>query len=87
MAEIRDTIAKYAEPMPDVILTGDFNLPHATWPEGTPGPGTSGDEQEMLRCLTEVADEFFLQQHITQATHRRGNTLDLFFYKQSTASP
>lgn len=76
--KIEEVITAHAEPMPDIILTGDFNLPHAVWPEGTAGPGSSKDERDMMSDLMDLAGEFFLQQLIQKPTHKKGNTLDLF---------
>ena len=75
---IKETLSIHTEPMPNIILTGDFNLPHAIWPEGSAGPGASKDEQKMISDLMDLAEEFFLHQLINQPTHRRGNTPDLF---------
>jgi hypothetical protein len=79
LCKIREVITSHIDPMPDIILTGDFNLPHAIWPEGTTGPGSSRDEREMMSDLMDLAGEFFLQQQIKQPTHKRGNILDLLF--------
>ena len=69
----------YADPIPDILLCGDFNLPHATWPDGLAGPGSSADERIMLRALMDIAGEFFLQQVIEKPPHKHGNMLDLLF--------
>ena len=69
----------YADPMPDILLCGDLNLPHATWPDGLAGPGSSADERIMLRAVMDIAGEFFLQQVIEKPTHKQGNVLDLLF--------
>ena len=64
---------------PNIILTGDFNLPHAIWPDGTTRQGASTDEQNMVNKLNEIAEEFLLTQYISKSTHINGNTLDLLF--------
>ena len=79
LEEIKKVISIYADPMPDILLCGDFNLPHATWPDGLAGPGSSADERIMLRALMDIAGEFFLQQVIEKPTHKHGNVLDLLF--------
>ena len=79
LEEIKQVISIYADPMPDILLCGDFNLPHATWPDGLAGPGSSADERIMLRALMDIAGEFFLQQVIEKPTHKHGNVLDLLF--------
>ena len=66
-------------PSPDIIFGGDFNIPHVKWPEGTPAPKASTDEKLMLNHLNEFCNELFLNQIITQPTHKDGNTLDLLF--------
>ena len=77
--ELLKTIRKIHTRMPNIIITGDFNLPHTKWPEGTPSKVATADEQNMLKKLNEVADELLLTQHINKPTHRDGNTLDLLF--------
>ena len=61
---------------PDILLCGDFNLPHIDWNtlniKSTP-------EREMLLSLLDLATEFQLVQCIKKPTHRCGNTLDLLF--------
>ena len=63
--------------IPNIFITGDFNLPHVAWPEGLPLTGTSKDEKPMLETLNELCCEFQLSQCITDATHKDGNILDL----------
>lgn len=79
LSEIRQALSNHTVGMPDVLVTGDINLPHARWPEGLPGTGASKDEKEMLRNLMDLAGEFFLHQLINKPTHKRGNMLDLVF--------
>lgn len=62
---------------PTVILCGDFNLPHTSWPDGNPGQGASPDERIMIWSLKSFSQNFFLTQMITEPTHKDGNTLDL----------
>jgi len=66
-------------PTPDILLCGDFNLPHAIWPAGLVRTGASKDEKVMISDLKELTDEFCLEQYIDQPTHKLGNTLDLVF--------
>lgn len=66
-------------PTPDIILGGDFNLPHVNWPEGVPSKGASQDEKLMLNHINEMCNELFLSQVITTPTHKDGNILDLVF--------
>ena len=66
-------------PAPDIILGGDFNLPHISWPEGTPSRGASLDGKLMLNHLNEMCNDLLLNQVITTPTHKDGNVLDLVF--------
>ena len=79
LVKLTEVLSTTSNPMPEVLVCGDFNLPHAIWPEGTAGLRSTRDEQTMLRDLTDVANEWFLIQHIELPTHRKGNTLDLVF--------
>ena len=63
---------------PDIVLCGNFNLLHLTWPEGTLRPGSSRDEQIMAKDLKDLTHEHLFQK-ITGPTHRQGNSLDLCF--------
>ena len=71
-------------PTPDIVLGGDFNLPHASWPEGTPTPGATIDERSMLNALNEFSNELFLSQYVLCPTHKDGNILDLVFVNNSS---
>ena len=66
-------------PYPDIILCGDFNLPHIDWRNGTKHSGATKDEQDMIDLLEELTTEHFLFQQIMRPTHKHGNTLDLLF--------
>ena len=79
LTEIKSLMTNLPTPTPDIVLCGDFNLPHLTWPEGTLRPGASRDEQIMAKDLIDLTHEQFLFQQITEPTHRQGNTLDLCF--------
>ena len=79
LTEIKSLMTNLPTPTPDIVLCGDFNLPHLTWPEGTLRPGASRDEQIMAKNLIDLTHEHFLFQQITEPTHRQGNTLDLCF--------
>ena len=79
LAKLSELYSSLASPTPNIIMAGDFNLPHATWPEGLPKPGATPDERNMLELLTSMCAEHFLTQLSTEPTHRAGNTLDLLF--------
>lgn len=69
---------------PDIIIGGDFNLPHCNWKNGSIRAGVSNDELQMIKCLEDFSNEHFLSQHITSPTHIHGNTLDLVFTNNET---
>ena len=71
------------EPTPDVIICGDFNLPKADWKMGCHTSGAPLEEQKMITDWMEFANEHFLIQQISGATHQDGNTLDLLFVNNS----
>lgn len=62
---------------PDIIIGGDFNLPHTTWPECSATQGCPRDEREMIDNLQKLTNDLMLHQLIKEPTHRLGNTLDL----------
>ena len=70
-------------PPPDIILCGDLNLPHADWSTGLCRSGASTDEKVMVEALHTLICNHFMTQLIDQATHRKGNTLDLLFSNNS----
>ena len=77
--EIQRTLSKLQAPHPEVIMCGDFNLPHLSWPSGNLGLGACKEERVMAQYLEELCNDHFLFQQITRPTHRLGNTLDLCF--------
>ena len=79
LQKVSNTIASINEPLPDIILTGDFNLPHVNWSDCTTTPGATNDEKNMLNNLSNFLNDFFLTQIINKSTHFQGNTLDLVF--------
>ena len=56
------------------VLIGDFNFPDIDWSLGT--AGSRGRE------FYDTTMEMFMEQHITEATHRSGNILDLVLCDQ-----
>ena len=64
-------------PFPDIIIGGDFNLPHVIWPSGSPATGASTEEQVMLNILNEFSNTLFRHQIGAKPTHNAGNILDL----------
>ena len=66
-------------PSPEVLLCGDFNLPHANWDRGVCKTGATTDEKRMVEDLLNLATEHVLLQVVNEPTHRDGNILDLIF--------
>ena len=64
-------------PTPDIIMGGDFNLPHVKWPEGSPNQGATHYEKRMINTLNEFSNDLCLTQMISSPTHKDGNILDL----------
>jgi hypothetical protein len=84
MIRLRKCLNELPKPAPTIIIGGDFNLPHALWPSGTPGGGASKEERDMIHYMSEFAEDFHLIQCIpTQATHQKGNMLDLLYTNSS----
>ena len=82
--KLSSSIAELPEPTPNIIIGGDFNLPHAVWPECSSSSGSSSDEKSQIETMKKFMDEHFLQQHINGATHSAGNTLDLVLTNNSS---
>ena len=66
-------------PTPNIILGGDFNLPHTQWPHCTPTPGCPREEREMIATLNVFSNHFCMMQIVTESTHKDGNLLDCVF--------
>ena len=79
LAELNRMLRSLPSPTPDIVMVGDYNLPHADWMTGDCLPGASKDEQEMVKNLFNLTMDHLLTQQIDQPTHRSGNTLDLLF--------
>lgn len=45
ITEVKSYLRRLSSPLPDIMLCGDFNLPHACWPEGSVRSGCSDDER------------------------------------------
>ena len=83
LKKLKEVLLKFAGKLPDILMCGDFNLPHAKWPECEFSSGASSEERLMLEELKEFSCEFFLTQFISQPTHKDKNTLDLIFCNNS----
>ena len=77
--KLKSSLSSLADPSPNIFFCGDFNLPHATWPDGNSSPGCSTPEKNMLESLLQLQNEHFLNQHVTTGTHVDGGVLDLVF--------
>ena len=76
---VRSSLSELATPTPELIMCGDFNLPHALWDTRTISPGATADEKKMIELTHNLADDYFMSQLISGPTQRSGNTLDLCF--------
>ena len=72
---LHKTLSSY--PNHNKIISGDFNLPHIAWPHAKPSSQATADEKKMTKLLTDFMDSHFLNQYISNPTHKDGNTLDL----------
>ena len=81
--ELKKLLISLPSPTPDILLLGDFNLPHADWLTGECHAGAGRDEQKMVKDLYELSIEHFLVQQCDSPTHRGGNTIDLVFTNNS----
>lgn len=64
---------------PDIILGGDFNIPHVSWPDGNPLSECNKNHKDLLSKLQDICNILMLNQHVTHPTHKDGNILDLVF--------
>ena len=72
------TLRVLDSPLPDISIFGDFNFPNVKWPEGEILPGNTRDEQNQINPLSQLCEEFYLEQKILHPT-REKNILDLVF--------
>ena len=79
LEEVKKALENLPTPSPDILLCGDFNLPHISWPDATPTKKATKEIKLMLEDLEEVLTEHYMLQYITKPTHKDGNTLDLCF--------
>ena len=79
LAKLKEFLASLPSPTPDIIMMGDFNLPHANWTTGQCRTGSTTDEQEIVTLLYKLAIDHFLIQQYDCPTHQAGNTIDLLF--------
>ena len=72
------TLRALDSPLPDISIFGDFNFPNVKWPEGEILPGNTRDEQNQINLLSQLCEEFYLEQKILHPT-RDKNILDFVF--------
>ena len=77
--KLRDSFSKLCDPAPNIIFCGDFNIRHASWPDGVPSAGSPAQDKLLLQSLNEFTNEHFLNQHIITPTHIENGVLDLVF--------
>ena len=81
MDELQRSITDMGDLAPNIIVCGVFNLPSIVWQDGHEPEVTN--DRDMFYCISDFMSVNFLQQHITNPTHRDGNTLDLIFTNNS----
>ena len=79
LMELKKAIEPLDQPLPDIFMGGDFNLPFIDWQKNQPGTGCSKDTKLMFSMLSDFANDLCLKQHVNKPTHKDGNILDLFF--------
>ena len=79
MEKLTSSLSSLPDPSPNIFFCGDFNLPHATWPDCASSQGSSTSEKIMLESLRELQSEHFLGQYVNTSTHVGGGVLDLVF--------
>jgi exonuclease III len=48
---LQEAVTNLEQQTPDIIIGGDFNLPHTTWPECGPKEGCTWSEAEMITTI------------------------------------
>lgn len=79
LEELDEFLTSQPAPTPDIVVMGDFNLPHGPWSNRRSTQGASGDEGIMVGALMEFSTNHFLVQQVNCPTHRDDGTLDLIF--------
>ena len=79
LEELDENLVSQSPPAPDIVIMGDFNLPHGDWSGGESAQGATGDEGDMVRALNELTSSHFLVQQVECPTHKDGGMLDLIF--------
>ena len=79
LSELHKAILSIGSPTPNIIVGGDFNLPHTQWNNCTPAKGCPKREKLMIWSLHDFVGTFGLHQVVSQPTHKDGNLLDCEF--------
>ena len=79
LMKLDEFLASQPSPVPDIVVMGDFNLPHGNWSIGSDIQSASGDEGDMVDAMKELTSSHFLVQQVDCPTHKNGGTLDLIF--------
>lgn len=79
LERISNFLSSIEGPLPNIILGGDFNLPHGDWSGGVSSRRVVGEERKMVDSLLQLSINFGLKQCIVSSTHMHGNLLDLVF--------
>ena len=79
LGELDEFLAYQSPPTPDIVIMGDFNLPHGDWSGGESTQGATGDEGDTVRALNELTSSHFLVQQVECPTHKDRGILDLIF--------
>ena len=77
LSEVQRYAAKWAPPLPNVLVVGDFNFPHVNW---TTGEISGGEKSRLERCSAQQLFSFNEQLCLTQLVDlptRGPNILDL----------
>ena len=61
--------------MPDILIAGDFNLPHIDWENDSFKAGISKNEKIMGNFLSDFMSDYNLLQLISRPTYKNGNVL------------
>ena len=77
-------MSDYKSPVPDIIITGDFNFPKAVWKNGIgEAIATNRSEKISLQQMIDLASKFNLLQKVSFGTRKarsgNSNTLELIF--------
>ena len=64
LEKMEEILGGLSDPAPDVLIMGDFNFPHVSWPDGKCSGGT-WDEQKQALCLQQLMNRYFIIQFAT----------------------